>query len=103
MGRGNKSLAGWQVSKMHLGELSFFTFTGEYIDLGVMSTLSGWDTKAKWSDVSALSPLSLPLSSPLSSPLNNDQWKEPKLDESSKSDNILAFRVLSFPCLYLLN
>ena len=56
-----------------------------------MSTLSGWDTEAKWSDVSA------------SLSLNNDQWKEPTFYGGGKSDYIFSFHVLSFLCLYLLN
>ena len=78
--------AGWQVSKGHLRESSLFT--GEYIDLGIMSSLSGWDTIAKWSDVAA------------SSSLNNDYWKVPTLYESGESDRILACSCHEF-CMLL--
>lgn len=46
--------SGWQVAKGHLRESSLFT--GEYVDLGAMAALEGWDTRRGWSDASDESP-----------------------------------------------
>jgi hypothetical protein len=62
------SMAGWQVSKGALRESSLFS--GEYIDLGVMDELDGWDTGEKWSEMST------------STESEKHQWKEPVLYES---------------------
>eukprot|EP00804_Cyclotella_cryptica_P001694 CCRYP_009074-RA/>CCRYP_009074-RA protein AED:0.22 eAED:0.22 QI:0/0/0/1/1/1/8/0/796 len=43
---------GWQVSRGHIRKLDLFT--GEMVDLKVLTTMEGWDTASGWSDTSTL-------------------------------------------------
>ena len=65
-----RSSSGWQVAKGHLRESSLFS--GEYIDLQSMAMFEGWDTIAKWSDVSPSNDRTKSVHS----------WVEPKLYKS---------------------
>jgi hypothetical protein len=67
---------GWQVTKGHLRESSLFS--GEYIDLGVMSALDGWDTNDKWSEISNN---------------NKEKWTEPKLYESDTTLDLWRYQL----------
>lgn len=65
-----RSSSGWQVAKGHLRESSLFS--GEYIDLQAMATFEGWDTVARWDDVSPTDDRTRSMHS----------WVEPKLYKS---------------------
>ena len=67
----------WQVTKGHLRESSLFS--GEYIDLGAMKTLNGWDNKANWNEISSLE--------------NKDEWKEPTLYESDTTLDLWRYQL----------
>eukprot|EP00804_Cyclotella_cryptica_P006835 CCRYP_010958-RA/>CCRYP_010958-RA protein AED:0.06 eAED:0.06 QI:146/1/1/1/1/0.87/8/1857/795 len=68
---------GWQVTKGHLRESSLFS--GEYIDLGVMSTLDGWDTPSKWSEISSSG--------------NKETWTKPTLYESDTTLELWRYQL----------
>ena len=68
---------GWQVTKGHLRESSLFS--GEYIDLGVMSLLDGWDTRSKWSEISSSD--------------NKEKWTKPTLYESDTTLELWRYQL----------
>jgi hypothetical protein len=72
------SLGGWQVSKGALRESSLFS--GEYIDLGVMDALKGWDTGEKWSEISTTIE-------------GMHDWKEPVLYESDTTLELWRYQL----------
>ena len=70
-GRGS---SGWQVAKGHIRESSLFT--GEYIDLGTMAKLGGWDIINGWDDNVSSNPSSI------------HSWVEPEVYKSDTTIEI---------------